>query len=432
MWRRFATTATLFTLLIGMQDLAAQTRPAVASFPELTPLPLAEQLSTVREPLPVETLVDAGLQFSGASDDVAAADKEKLAGLLHKFRGEVADVTSQADLAERTLTFLHKNLFAIYSESQARIDTVLESGVFNCVSSAVLYMVFARSVGLSVGGVRTADHAFCTVLVDGEPIDVETTNPFGYNPGQRKEFTDSFGKVTGFRYVSPANYTDRRAIGEKELLGLILYDRVAGYTDGRYFRDAVAPAVSLYTLLANEESRKMASACIAVYIQSVADRKDFTRAMQFLDAVKASFGGSIDLEPLRQDVYRGWVGNLIDSGRFADAESLLSQAAVKAALDDHDWMALSVALVQQRAEGDARSSGFLAAAQTVADGMKKLGSQPELLQNYEVYVHNAFVQLYNARKIAEARNVVDQGLEAYPDSRILEQDRQFLKQTPRQ
>ena len=127
----------------------------------------------------------------------------------------MADVSDQAVLAERALTFLHKNLFTSYSVLQTRVDTALETGVFNCVSSAVLYMILARSVGLSVGGVRTTDHAFCSVLVNGQQLDVETTNPYGFNPGAKKEFTDSFGKLTGYTYVPPGNYRTGARSGKR-------------------------------------------------------------------------------------------------------------------------------------------------------------------------------------------------------------------------
>lgn len=423
--------AFLAILIISLQALAAQSRPGLQSFPELTPLPLSEQLSTMREPLPVETLIDAALQFSGASDEAAGADKEKLGSLMYRFRNEVADVTGQAELAEKTLAFLHKNLLVSYSEGQTRVDTAMETGVFNCVSSAVLYMILARSVGLSVGGIRTTDHAFCTVLVDGESVDVETTNPYGYNPGTRKEFSDSFGRLTGYSYVPPSNYRDRRAIGERELLGLILYNRVSEYTDGRYFRDAVTPAVSLYALAQSEEFRKIATLSLSNYVSWMGTRSDFTRAVQFLDAVKASFGGTVDLEPRRKDVYHNWVASLFQAGAFPEAEALLSQPPVKTALDEPDWTDLSVSLVQLRAEAEARNAGYLAAAQIVTDGIRKLGAQPLLLQTYEAYVHNAFALLYNARKLVDARNVLDQGLAAYPESRILEQDRELLKKTQR-
>lgn len=430
--RRGLASAFLFIPLIAIQSLAAQSRSSLQSFPELAPLPLSERLSMMREPLPVDTLVAAALQFSGASEDSAATATEKLTSLMHRLREEVADVTAQGELAERTLAFLHKNILVSYSERQTRVDTALDTGVFNCVSSAVLYMIFARSVGLSVGGIRTSDHAFATVLVDGQPVDVETTNPYGYNPGTRKEFTDTFGKVTGFIYLPPSSQQDRQAVGEKELLGLILYNRVSEYIDGRYFRDAVTPAVSLYALRPSDESQKIATGALSSYVSWMSSRNDFARAIQFLDAAKASFGGNFDLEQRRKEAYDRWVAGLLSSGSFADAQDLLSQPAVKSTLDEPDWMDLSIALVQMQAEAEARNTGYLAAAQVVTEGIRKLGAQPPLLQTYEEYMHNAFAQLYNARKLADARSVLDQGLAAYPDSRILEQDRQLLKRTPRQ
>ncbi|HTO23008.1 MAG TPA: hypothetical protein VMQ10_11085 [Spirochaetia bacterium] len=417
-----AAIATLFSGLIFIQLVAAQARVGVVPLPELNPLPLSQQLASLREPLPVETIVDAALEFSGASAAAASAAKDRLSGLLLKFRGEVADVSDQDALAERALTFLHKNLFTTYSVTQTRVDTALESGVYNCVSSAVLYLALARSVGLSVAGVRTTDHAFDSVLVNGQQLDVETTNPYGFNPGARKEFTDSFGKATGYAYVPPGNYRDRRAIGEKELLSLILYNRVSEYMDGRQFKDALQPAVSAFTLMGSDETRKVMQIAFSNYVTWLSSRQEFAQAAQFMDAVRASFGGTVAIDPSRQELYHNWVVSLIDSRQYADAETLLGQPTTRAGMDDADWTSLSVALVQRQAQAEGDSSGSVAAAEVVAQGLKKLGRQPALLQTYEAYIHNAFAMLYNARRAVDAKAVVDQGLLVYPDSRMLLQD----------
>ncbi|HTP57448.1 MAG TPA: hypothetical protein VMM82_00935, partial [Spirochaetia bacterium] len=340
--------AILLAGLIFIPPASSQARAGVQGFPELVPLPLSQQLSTVREPLPVETIVDASLEFSGASDASAAEAKDKLIGLLRRFRDEVKDVTEQAALGEKALVFLHRNLLTSYAVLQTRVDTALDTGVFNCVSSAVLYMIVARSVGLSVGGVRTSDHAFCSVLVDGQQVDVETTNPDGFNPGAKKEFTDSFGKVTGFRYVPPGHYADRRAIGEKELLSLILYNRVSEYGDSRFFKDALQPAVSAYALVGSDEMRALMGIAFTNFVSSLGMRQEYPQAVQFMDAVKASFGGTVDLGQPRRDMYHNWVVSLIDTNSILDADALLSQPGTKAALDDADWTNLSVVVVQQR------------------------------------------------------------------------------------
>ncbi|NIM05098.1 MAG: hypothetical protein GTN65_05660, partial [Armatimonadetes bacterium] len=46
----------------------------------------------------------------------------------------------------------------------------------------------------------------------------------------------------------------RRDIGEKELLGLILYNRSAFTSERRDYLGAVAPAVDAYALLEDDES----------------------------------------------------------------------------------------------------------------------------------------------------------------------------------
>ena len=419
-------------LFMTVQPLGAQARTGAQGYPELAPLPLSSQLSAMREPLPVETIVDAALEFSGASDDQASADKDKLSGLIMRFRDEVADVTSQADLADRALGFLHKNLFTRYSVRQARVDTALESGVYNCVSSAVIYLILARSVGLSVGGVRTTDHAFDTVLINGQSVDVETTNPYGYNPGARKEFTDSFGKVTGYSYVPPSNYADRRTIGEKELLSLILYDRVSEYVDGKDLRDALQPAVSAYTLVGSDELRRILTNLLGAYSASFETSKDWQGAIQFLDSAKASLGALPELDNRRREVYHNWIVTLIASGDLTDAEAMLEQPVAQASLDDDDWTNLSIATVQALADQEAHADGYPAAASLVVDAIHRIGAKPLLLQTYEVYAHDAFAQLFNQRKYTEAKVSIDQALLVYPDSHTLSQDLDLVKRALKQ
>jgi hypothetical protein len=414
--------AILSTALIFIPPGSPQAKTGVAPYPELSPIPLAEQLSSAREPLPLDTIVDASLAFSGASDEEAASAHEKLDALEKRFAEEVANVSAQAELAEKALTFLHRNLFTAYSVDQTRIDVALDTGVYNCVSSAVLYLVIARSVGLSVTGVRTVDHAFASVLVIGLPVDVETTNPYGFNPGARKDFLDSFGKLTGYSYVPPGNYSDRRPIGEKELLSLILVNRAAVAIDARDFRAALQPAVSDYTVMGTDESRQVMGVALGDYVTWQATRRDFAQAIQFIDAVKSSFGGIVDLEQSRRDVYHNWAVSLIESNQLSDAESLLAPAGVRAALGDADWTDLSVAIVQRQAVAAAGTQGSMAAAAIIADGLRRLGRESSLLQNYEAYVHNAFVPLFNARKFVEAQDLIGQGLSVYPDSRLLQQD----------
>ena len=47
-------------------------------------------------------------------------------------------------------------------------------------------------------------------------------------------------------------------------------------------------------------------------------------------------------------------------------------------------------------------------------------------------MHNAFAQLFNAKKLTNAKSVLDQGIAAYPESRMFQQDLELLKKAQRQ
>ena len=91
------------------------------------------------------------------------------------------------------LKYLYQNYLKAYSLNQTKIDVALETGTYNCVSSAVLYMAAVKAAGLEVRGQSTTQHAFCSIYVADENsgkskrIDVETTNPYGFNPGSKEE-----------------------------------------------------------------------------------------------------------------------------------------------------------------------------------------------------------------------------------------------------
>jgi tetratricopeptide (TPR) repeat protein len=144
---------------------------------------------------------------------------------------------------------MHKNLLKAYSASQTRVDALFSNGRFNCVSSAVLYVILCESAGIRTSGVMTKDHAFVTVHIGGIDIDVETTNPYGFDPGNRKEFHDQFGKLTGFAYVPGRNYRDRQTIAQIELISLIMNNRMTELENRNLYVEAVPIAVDRYTLL---------------------------------------------------------------------------------------------------------------------------------------------------------------------------------------
>jgi len=224
----------------------AQSRTA---FPRLEPDPKALEyykLSGRDQGYSWTELAEISLWASG---DNSVSNLDKIRATVETLNNSPAYPEAEKERAEFILGFMHKNLLKSYSLNQTRIGTLLSSGRFNCVSSAVLYMILCRSADLHARGVITKDHAFTMLHISESDIDVETTNPYGFDPGNRKEFSDQFGRVTGFAYVPARNYRDRQTISQIELVSLILNNRIAELESRGNYADAVPVAIDRTALL---------------------------------------------------------------------------------------------------------------------------------------------------------------------------------------
>ncbi|MDR2133624.1 MAG: hypothetical protein LBP27_00855, partial [Treponema sp.] len=246
-------------LFLFAGGIAAQNSAGSGAFPRIEPDPRALEYAgeKTEKGYTWEALAEISLWASGA----AGGGPENSAGAggdeyLDKIRAAAAELETDPALpagsrerGEYILAYTHKKFLKSYSLNQTRLDTLLSNGRYNCVSSAVLYMILARSNGLDVRGVMTRDHAFAVLYAGAEAVDVETTNPYGFDPGNRREFHDGFGKLTGFVYVPAKNYRDRAGITPVELVSLILSNRISEHERQNRFAEAVPLAVDRAALL---------------------------------------------------------------------------------------------------------------------------------------------------------------------------------------
>jgi tetratricopeptide (TPR) repeat protein len=404
-------------LLFGLLAL----RPASAQVPE--PTGMAASLAEAGEPLELGALVEGALEFSGASGVEREAARQRVFSLIDRAGRATAGATSLKDRAERLLGFLHTELFRAYDERQTRLDVLVSDGSFNCVSSAVLYAILARSQGLAARGVRTPDHAFIRVQA-GAAYDVETTTPYGFDPGSRKEFTDSFGRVTGYSYVPPSNYSRRTEIGERGLLALILYNRTALATERRSYGEAVAPAVDAYRLLGDAESRDRLTTALLNQASWHGLNGEYPAGVRFLSAAFRLYPDP-RLTRLREDLLHNWAVSLIEARRYEEAEALVDERRAQGELPEAEWRNLSVTITQLRAQEAARTD-LARAAELVRVGLARLGPDAGLQATYEAYAHNQAVSLLAAGRTVEALEVVRQALGLLPGSALLKRDEALL------
>ena len=235
-----------FILLIFFSQAKIYPQNA-AVFPRLEPDPKAFEFHQIYNT--GYTWEDLARMSLWASGDNSFSGLNRLINAVNALNNLADFPASPRERAEYILTYLHRNILRSYSLYQTRIDTALTNGSFNCVSSAALYIILCESAGISTGGVITREHAFVTVHIDGQNIDVETTNRFGFDPGNRREFHDQFGRLTGFTYVPAQNYRDRQSITSVELISLILNNRIADHERRNRFAESVPLAIDRAALL---------------------------------------------------------------------------------------------------------------------------------------------------------------------------------------
>lgn len=118
------------------------------------------------------------------------------------------------------LQLLHKYLFKMYEGNDASLSSVFNRGIFNCVSSSVIFNMVSDYFGISTSGAVIPSHVFSIVHINGKAIDVEPTVKYGFDTGKRRHIHDEFKRLTGFIYVPPSS-PNRRQINRFQLVSYI-------------------------------------------------------------------------------------------------------------------------------------------------------------------------------------------------------------------
>ncbi|MDF1566970.1 MAG: hypothetical protein P1P77_03000 [Spirochaetaceae bacterium] len=431
------------------------------------------EIGMMNEPLDIEDLMRVSFIASGTEPekiDEYIQEMENILSLVPSATGDAA-----AD-GETLLEWMHDGYLRRYVEAQTRLDVLLENGTYNCVSSAVFYLILARSMGLPVLGVLTTDHAFCRIPTADGGIDVETTTPYGFDPGTRREAVDSFTGRTGFTYVPPGNYSRRKDIGEKELISLIYQNRISALQKSGRWGDTVGLARDRWELAGTDSAETDFRTSITNYAAEMDRLRRQEDGLVFLNRAARSLGEAHGLESTAAALLGNAVTYHLRAGRIDEAITLLNdeelttlvprvfveerrreaavrelenkvkrepfEGAVEAVdealrngnIDNRRWEELTLYLWSTEARRLSQGGKWL-------DGWRFLGESPERTQRIvrwnelrETYRHNAVVSFHNdfisamrRNQYDQARRILDDVAEIFPDNPTLEQDRRALE-----
>ena len=425
----------------------------------------------VAGPLSLDNQLDVALLFSGVTPADAPSWHKRFSSWMTDLASRLPPGLSDEKKGEFVLEYLHKYHLTRYQTFQTRLDTTMVNGTFNCVSSAVAYLLLGRSVGLDVQAVATNSHAFCLVkLSDGREMDVETTTVYGFNPGNKTEFKDSFG-ATGFAYVPAGKYADRKTITDRGLLGLIVQNRMAAWQAQGNLIPCVGAAIDRWTLDPSLESRET---LIEGFVNLAAEdnaRKMYLAGLSLAEKLLGYIGPVSEVKTLVNALLNNHINTLLDRSDYSGALALAAQWKNRDCLNDEQFAQVSMVILSARLVSDVKTLGYLEAARNVENVFSQGGinaarrqellgvvysqeiqkrattagplagwqfidtlpeeirRQPPVAKAREIYVynwtvdiHNQFASLWNKGQKDSARKLLSEAIPLQPESSVLKKD----------
>lgn len=400
------------------------------------PDPRLAALGSAKGPLGADILVDTALIVSGINDASLPSWRSGVESILAPIREAAAKMPDAKSRAETLLELLHeKGPFRGYSTTATTLVDVFNRGQFNCVSSAVVYLIAARELDIPCEGVRTSDHAFCSVEVDGSWIDVETTTAYGFDPGTKREFTDAFGKVTGYSYVPPGDYARRQSIDGRRLLSLILSNRAALLESAGRWSEALALAVDYEAMEPDAEGRDFVLGRINNFAAALIGAGRWADARQLAVEARSRWGEDKRIATISSTAADGALAAAISDYQnkgtlsFAQALDLVEGGLASGDIGTARANEFFAFLYGNEANRIGRAGDWLGAAALAEEGVARTKGNASLVEaaksfrhNYVVTVHNEFARLFNARRYKDAVAAAAAGLAKLPGDPTLTAD----------
>jgi tetratricopeptide (TPR) repeat protein len=363
---------------------------------------------------------EAALLASGVTD--GAKRKEyvaRLDDLEAKARKALEGAKSAHERGERLLQFLHDGPMAKgYEAKQTRLDVVLDTGKYNCVSSAVLYNVLARRLGLEARAVEVPGHVYSVLVLDGRSVDVETTNAHGFDPANPEQ-REKLRKEKGIE-VAASNYADKREVRELGLAAVVYANRSGMLSDaGKHHEAAVAGFCALS--LDPESDGGATNALLALTKWGLALSKEakYEKALRVTNAALSL--GPKDSHNLRNNriVYLSeWAAALVKDGKEDEALAVLRKALAEVGKDDRNAvLELQAEVYTRRGEELVKAGEWDPALALAERGLKKIDAGA--VQNLRRWRNGVYLRRADAEEKAgrfdKAVSVLEAGLAADPD-----------------
>ncbi len=370
------------------------------------------------------SFAEASLLSSGVTD---AQRRDSLLAKIDALEAECARLIpkdlSDFERGERLLEWLHSSAFRQgYVEAQTDVSTVLDKATFNCVSSATLFNILARRMGLDARGIEVPDHAF-SILYDGtKHVDIETTNPRGFNPARNRQALESFQRTTGFVYIPDSNRSKRREVGEPGMVALSYYNHGVTALQEKKFGDAMVKFFKALSLDSkNKSAVKNVFASLGNWSRQLYDEGDTEKSLAVLEVGRELAPKDYQIKHNHKAIWQRHVKNLVDNDQ-AD-EALVQLNAAYNRTQDNQLAELQSWVFVLQGQKLVTAKEWKNALANVEQGLKVVdeSARRDLLKWKTSIVFSWSSNLLDQQKFSETVDVLEIGLKDSSDWRLHKQ-----------
>lgn len=372
------------------------------------------------------TLDEAAFIACGVSDESGLAKyRARVDALAERARAAIGGDARAKGKA--LLVWLHENGLKRYRSRATDLTRVVDTGEFNCVSSATLYNAVGRRLGLDLRAIEVPDHVF-SILYDGaEGLDVETTSPRGFDPVRDPALLDELEKRMGVVYIPDKHSKQRREVRDVGTVAIVYYNRGVELSGEQDFPEAFscyAKALDLDPGFSSALHNLVEGHVRWAY--ELGRKKEYEKAIGVIDQ-----GLAIDpaCEGLRQNLiasYTRWGLDAVEAKRYREAVAIFEEAIARDPRNVYYTKNLRYAYGQWAIHRSAHE-GPEKGLETVQAALAKYPGDRDL-KKAEVALYDAWAKKLAAeRKWKEALGVYDRALAAAPGDRLLSHNRVVIR-----
>lgn len=375
-----------------------------------------------------------GEDLSGEEFEVFQEYYNDLLGKVRKGRTE-----NELENAELIMKVMYDNVLSNYSRRQTKLSVMFKTGNYNCVSSSLLFLALAKDCGLDARIQETSVHAFITVYTkDGQKFDVETTNPAGVNPGEKKMISQNSSGSKKYTIVPKTYYSNRVEISDRKAVTLPAKNICAELSDRNEFEKGIPLAASVYEFVTKEKAavRKDYDAMCANFAAYANQNRQYEAALKLLRAVMDHYGKSDLLVRNYNDIAYNAVAESCNINDFKNARNLLvsynyyltektTQEIIDMIFESEKLEEIQDLMHQNKYLEAAKLADEALLRQSQNQKFKKAKSNS--LYNHGVTVHNQVVPLLNNKEYKEALQILENALKDNPENQMIREDIKKVK-----